>query len=408
MFPDCVIMASKFQKEAIIFMAYTETESKNWFTRLKESVAGILTGVILIALATWLLWWNEEDTFKTAGAIGEAELVTQDVQDISRIDPELEGKVIHAVGYADTQETVRDNLFGVEARAINIERKAEFYQWVEHEHTETRKKLGGGEETVRTYTYSQEWAADPVDSGRFKEFGHNNTTLAIIKDETFWASRVTFGAYVLPDFLKHRIGGAQSMTLQNVDVNSLSSVINSQDSDKLILIHVQGSTVYIGRNPGSPEVGDVRITFTQTLPSDVSVIAQVIRDTFEPFTASNGYTFSRLEMGKVGTEKMFGDARSENDIMAWVFRAIGAIGVILGLSLVFKPLSVIADVIPILGTIVDAGAGFVAFVIGLAWSLVVIAVAWVRFRPLIAGGLIAVALVLVALSYMKGRKTAQA
>ena len=136
-------------------MAYTKTESKNWFTRLKESVSGVIAGIVLIAIGTWLLWWNEEDTFKTAGAIGEAELVTQEVQDISRVDPALEGKVIHAIGYADTKDVVKDSLFGVEANAINIERKAEFYQWEEHEHTETRKKLGGGEETVTTYTYSR-------------------------------------------------------------------------------------------------------------------------------------------------------------------------------------------------------------------------------------------------------------
>ncbi|MBQ2615854.1 MAG: TMEM43 family protein [Synergistaceae bacterium] len=387
-------------------MAYTKTESKNWFTRLKESVGGVITGIVLIAIGTWLLWWNEEDTFKTAGAIGEAELVTQEVQDISRVDPALEGKVIHAIGYADTKDVVKDSLFGVEANAINIERKAEFYQWEEHEHTETRKKLGGGEETVTTYTYSREWVSEPIDSGRFADpsYQSRNTVLANVKSETFWAENVTFGAYKLPDFLKHRIGGEVSMTLSNVDMNTLSSVINSPDSNKLVLIHVQGSTVYIGRNPGSPEIGDVRVTFTQTRPADVSIVAQVIRDTFEPFTASNGYTFSRLEMGKVGSVKMFEDARSENNIMAWLFRAIGAVCVMLGLGLVFKPLSVVADVIPILGTIVGAGTGFVAFVIGLAWSLVVIAVAWLRFRPLIAGGLIAAAVGLVALSYMKGRK----
>ena len=89
-------------------MAYTETESKGWLSRLGESFGGIATGFVLIALATWLLWWNEGRTFKTAGAIGEAELVTQDVQDISRIDPSLEGKVIHATGKADTQDILRD------------------------------------------------------------------------------------------------------------------------------------------------------------------------------------------------------------------------------------------------------------------------------------------------------------
>ncbi|MBQ7168918.1 MAG: TMEM43 family protein [Synergistaceae bacterium] len=389
-------------------MAYTETTQKSWFTRIKESVGGVVAGIVFIIIGTWLLWWNEEDTFKTAGAIGEAELVTQEVQDISRIDPALEGKVIHAIGYADTKDVVRDSLFGIEAQAINIKREAEFYQWQEHEHSETRKKLGGGEETVTTYTYSREWVSEPIDSGRFKDssYQNSNKTLANIKDETFWASTVKFGAYKLPDFLKHRIGGAVPMTLAGIDTASVSGVINSSSPQRLI--HIQGSTVYIGTNPGSPEVGDVHITFTQTPPADVSIVAQVIRDTFEPFTASNGYTFSRLEMGKVGSTKMFEDARSENNMMAWIFRLIGAIAVVLGLSTVLKPLSVIADVIPILGTIVGAGTGVVAFLLGLAWSLVVIAVAWLRFRPLIAGGLIAAAVVLLWLSYMRGRRSAQA
>lgn len=391
-------------------MAYTKTESKNWFTRLKESVSGVLVGIILIAAGTWLLWWNEEDTFKTAGAIGEAELVTQEVADISHIDSALEGKVIHAVGFADTKDVVKDSLFGIEASAINIERSAEFYQWEEHTHTETRKKLGGGEETVTTYSYSKEWVSEPIDSGKFEDssYRNSNTVLANVKSEEFWAQNVTFGAYKLPDFLTRKIGGAVPITLEKVNTESLSSAINSPMHDKLMLIHVQGSTVYIGKNPSSPEIGDVRVTFTKTPQADVSIVAQVIRDTFEPFTASNGYTFSRLEMGKVGSAKMFEDARSENNLMAWIFRAVGAVVIMLGLSLVMKPLSVVADVIPILGTIVGTGTGFVAFVIGLAWSLVVIAVAWVRFRPIIAGGLLAVAAVLLGLSYMRGKKKAQA
>ena len=384
-------------------MAYTVTESKSWFTRIKEAFGGIITGIVLIVFATWLLWWNEGRTFKTAGAIGEAELVTQEVQDISHVNPELEGKVIHAIGRADTQEVVRDAVFGVSAQAISIKRDAEYYQWQEHSHSETRKKLGGGEETVTTYTYDKGWSSSPVNSDNFADpdYRGRNTVIADIKDETSWAGRVTFGAYVLPDFLKHSITGEVPMTLQSKDVAVPSGIDGS-------IMHVQGSTVYIGANPASPQVGDVRVTFSQLPPADVSVIAQVIRDTFEPFTASNGYTFSRLSMGRHGSASMFEGARSGNNIMAWVLRVIGILCVIAGLNMIMRPLSVIADVIPILGTIVGGGTGFVAFLVGIAWSLVVIAVAWVRFRPLVAGGLIAAALVLVGLSYMKGRKTAQA
>ena len=109
-------------------MAYTETESKSWFKRISESFAGVLAGVVLICAATWLLWWNEERTFKTAGAIGEAQLVAQDVEDISRVDPELNGRVIHASGRADTKDVIRDPIFGVETNAINLKRNAEYYQ----------------------------------------------------------------------------------------------------------------------------------------------------------------------------------------------------------------------------------------------------------------------------------------
>ena len=388
-------------------MAYTEVTSKSWFQRLGESFAGIVTGFVIIAAATWLLWWTEGRTFKTAGAIGEAELVTQEVSDVSKIDPALEGQVIHAIARAETKDILRDPVFGVEIQAINLEKNVEYYQWEEHSHSETRKKLGGGEETVTTYTYEKEWTSRPVDSNSFKdpEYRGLNTTLAHLDDKTIWASNVTFGAYKLPEFLVHSIGGSQSMNLTSVDVDSVKGVITapatvSPDS----LIHVSGSTVYLGANPGSPAVGDVRVSFAYTPEADVSIVAQVIRDTFEKFTASNGYTFSRLDMGKVGTARMFEGARSDNTIMAWILRVVGVILVVAGIGMIFKPLSVIADVIPLLGTIVGAGAGVVAFLLGLAWSLVVIAIAWVRFRPIAAGCLIAAALVLVYLSYAKGKK----
>ena len=387
-------------------MAYTETTSKSWFQRIKEAFTGIIAGLVIIALGTWLLWWNEERTFKTAGAIGEAELITQDVSDISRLDSSLEGKVIHASGRADTKDILRDSLFGVSVNAIKLERNAEYYQWVEHEKRETRKKLGGGEETVTTYTYSQEWTKKPVDSNQFKEndYRGRNTTLALIEDSRMLAENVTFGAYKLPDFLKRSIGGSRELSPEKVDMNSLANVVRVGTFNTLNdLVRVSGNTVYIGRNPATPAIGDVRVTFKYTPPADISIIAQVIRDTFEEYKATNGYTFSRLEMGTVSQEAMFKDAKSENSIFAWVLRVVGVVCVYVGLSMVFRPLSVIADVIPILGTIVGAGTGIVSFLLGLAWSLVVIAVAWLRFRPLIAGGLIAVAVALVVMSYMKGR-----
>jgi hypothetical protein len=82
---------------------------------------------------------------------------------------------------------------------------------------------------------------------------------------------------------------------------------------------------------------------------------------------------------------------------------VGIFLVIGGLKSIVAPLAVIAGVIPLLGDIVGAGTGIVCTLLGAAWSFVIIAIAWLRFRPLIGGVLILAAVALVALLYIKGR-----
>ncbi len=405
-------------------MAYTETTQTSWGSRLGGAFKGIVAGIVLVVAGTCLLYWNEGRTVKTGGAINEARSVAVEVDDISRVDPALAGKVIYATGRAETRDVLTDPIFGASATAINISRKVEYYQWEEHSRQEKRKKLGGGEETVTTYTYTQEWVGEPIDSGEFRdpEYQGRNKVLAKYEDETLYASNVSFGAYTLPNFLEHSIGGAVPLDLvldedrkkaifEGLSVESdplgnatlrggVSSSVQPQDR----YVHAQGNVLYLGEKPGSPQIGDVRVTFTQTPPADVSIIAQVAGNTFEKFTASNGYTFSRLNMGTVGMEKMFAGAESDNATTAWILRVVGTIVVIVGLGAIFRPLSVIADVIPILGSIVGAGTGFVAFLLGLAWSLLVIAVAWIRFRPVLAASLLGGVVVLLGLLFVKGRK----
>jgi hypothetical protein len=64
---------------------------------------------------------------------------------------------------------------------------------------------------------------------------------------------------------------------------------------------------------------------------------------------------------------------------------------LVGLNMVFRPLAVIADVLPILGSITRAGTGAIAFLLAAVLSTVTIAVAWMVYRPLLGGALLAVA-----------------
>ena len=396
--------------------SYTEVTSTSWFSRLGDSFKGIGTGFLLIIAATALLWWNEGRTVRTGDAIVEAQLATEPMPAITKVDSAFEGKMVYATGRAVTKDELTDPVFGVKVNAIKLRRKVEYYQWVEHRRSEKRQKLGGGEETVTTYTYSREWVNHPVDSQSFKQMvGHENKTRIQSEDESWLAPNVTFGAYRFPEFLTRSIGGEKALNLslsaeQRAELQKAFFAPNAGlDTSQVLgqegasMIHSQGNTLYVGRQPGTPAIGDVRVSFFETPAAEVSILARVSGDTFVPFRASNGNTFSRLAMGTHDMNGMFEDAKSGNATMAWILRGVGLVLCVVGFGMIFAPLKIVADVIPLLGSIVGAGTGLVAGLLGSAWSMVIIAIAWIRFRPVLAFCLLGAALVLVILLVIKGR-----
>jgi hypothetical protein len=88
---------------------------------------------------------------------------------------------------------------------------------------------------------------------------------------------------------------------------------------------------------------------------------------------------------------MIAQAEQENKALTWGLRFLGFIVMMIGLNLIFKPLSVLADVVPFLGSLVGVGTGLIAFLIAISISFTVIAIAWVFFRPLLGIGLLVVA-----------------
>lgn len=68
-------------------------------------------------------------------------------------------------------------------------------------------------------------------------------------------------------------------------------------------------------------------------------------------------------------------------------------GVILVNSLlILKPLSVLGDVLPFLGSLVGGVSAVVAILLSIAVSFMIIAISWIFFRPLLGIGLFAVAI----------------
>ena len=392
-------------------MAYTETTTTSYGQRLAGSAKGMIGGLLVFIIGTGLLWWNEGRTVRTAKAIGDAASHVESVADVSKIDASLNGKLIHASAFADTKDTLTDDLFGVREQAIKLDRKVEYYQWVEHSQRKKRDKVGGGEETITTYTYEQEWVKKPVNSSNFKEsrYRNANRVLSQVEERKETAQHVTFGAYTLPESLVESISGSEPVEVRmteeqrftwNERLHMLRPKVNTETS----LVHTSANTVYLGLSPNSPQIGDVRVTFTKVPPADISLIAQVDGSTFKAYRAKNGQSFSRVQMGTVGVDEMIEQARSENNMLTWVLRLVGVLLIVIGLKGMFGLLPMLFKVLPFLGSIVDAGVGLVSWILGLAWSFIIIAIAWLVFRPIIGISLLVLAIAGIVFLKRRGKK----
>ena len=120
---------------------YTEVTSKSWFSRLAESIKSVLIGFLLFLVAFPVLFWNEGRAVQTARSLEEGAGLVVSIP-AGTADKGNDGKLVHTTGDATTTETLRDPEFGVSAQAIRLLRTVEMYQWVQHEKTETRQKLG--------------------------------------------------------------------------------------------------------------------------------------------------------------------------------------------------------------------------------------------------------------------------
>ena len=66
-------------------------------------------------------------------------------------------------------------------------------------------------------------------------------------------------------------------------------------------------------------------------------------------------------------------------------------------------LETILKVVPLVANIIGWGVGVVCAVVGTVWSLIVIALAWLFYRPLIGIGLLAIAGFLIWVFAFKGK-----
>ena len=215
---------------------------------------------------------------------------------------------------------------------------------------------------------------------------------------------------VVPDSIKALLSDSAKAVIDSIQAinDSIQRVTDSimakaENKKDLEYVHQAGNVLYFGRVPGSPEVGDVRVTFEKIVPAKVTVMAVVDGNTFKPFKAKNGKRFQTLVMGKKSGDEIIDAEKEANNIILWALRIFGILLVIGGLKGIFGFIETILKVVPFIAGIFGWGVGVVCTVIGIAWSLIVIALAWLFYRPLLGISLLVLSGFLVWVFAFKGK-----
>jgi hypothetical protein len=373
---------------------FSEVSHQGWFSRIVESIKGVLVGLLLLVLSAGLLFWNEGNSVKTARTLDEGLGACVDAA-ADTVDPANEGKLVHVSGQATTTDRPADADLGVAAPepALALVRTVEMYQWQEKTRARSSKRVGGGQDTTTDYEYSTVWSEGAISSSGFKvQAGHQNPPAMPLTSARFAASAVTLGAFTLPDALAARV----DVRTPYAPASASPAAIGGRAPRA-----VQGG-LYVGGDPAKPTVGDLRIHYDLVKPQPVSLVAQQAGASFTSYVASTGRELTLVMAGALTKEQMFAEAQRQNATLTWGLRAFGALLMALGFGLIFRPLSVVADVVPLIGDIVGFGTGLAALVMAACGSLLVIGVAWLFYRPLIGVPLVVGSVGLLVVAKVKG------
>ncbi len=355
--------------------------------KIGDSFKGIAGGFILIIISVILLWWNEGNNVRNLKTTSEMDKTYIDISSDS-INPANEGKLIATFGKLINEEEIFDDLFDVKIVSPVLKRVVEVYQWKENVENEDDQEV---------YNYTKVWSSELIDSSSFNESNHINPTTKPYEDKTFTASNVKVGAF----------------NLSSDQINNLSTkgVIEEFNIDKITELGYTTYSNYLtnATDFNNPNIGDVRIFFEYNNSTDISVLAVQSGNTFTDFVSSSEKRINRIMDGIHSGSEMIDVIKKENKILKWVLRLVGVLLCVGGVSAILKPISTITSFVPILGGAVGAVVFVISLLCGLSISLLVIAIAWIRFRPLIGLCLLAIvgALVFLLIKKLKKNKNNQ-
>lgn len=320
-----------------------------------------------------------------------------------RVVPANEGKLLHTCGNLSTSQTITDPDFQVTcSNSVRLQREVEMFQWVESKSSKKERKLGGSEVTVSQYSYHKEWRSRPISSSSFKESGHDNPASFAVEDKYFAVTDAKLGAFTLTEAVLSNMDSWLHYDLPATYRPPHPYLLYTEQTPNSLPV------IYKGKNPQSPQVGDLRITYNciSCVANEYSVLAKQTGSSLSDYIAkSGGQSLTTVQIGRHTPEAMLTQMEGWMNLLTWIFRIVSWMLMFAGLAAIFRPIVMLADTVPFLGDLVGLGTGIFAFTLGTAFTLVVTALGWIVARPLLGGGMLLTGLIFIGFAFYHGRQS---
>ena len=413
------------------------TQGVSLSERLGDAFGPMLAGLIMLPVAAVVLWWNELGAIERHRALDEGATSYVSTSG-TEIDPANEGKLVHVVARAESDGTLADEDFAVEAPgALRLIRNVEMFQWRERADDRGDLPLGGGEPGSGP-SYVGEWASQPIDSSRFQRAELYANPDALPYESREWrAGQVRLGAYELGDELVGRISGSERLRHLDPAAEPLAEEDFAGHHQPAGMTGVRpgeaagsggrgaepaasGSTgatgtsgdagpegeeltgedettpgtgfrvtpegfLFVGAgSPSEPQVGDIRVEHRVVHPQVVTVVAAQRGRGFDTYTTANGEELFYVMTGEKSADQVFKQAEQGNRVMSWAMRAGGVLLVFIGLSTMLRPTLLLTRSKPWAWRLIGNMGGGPALLMSMALAAGVIALVWLAYRPLAA------------------------
>jgi hypothetical protein len=369
---------------------FTETTTTSYGQNIGNSFKGIFVGFIFIIGSIILLWWNEGRSVEQATALKEMQEKIVTLPDTS-YNAQYDGKAVLLQGMVKPLHEVVDPEFGVKTDGLVLHKNVQMYQWKENTESKSEDKLGGGTETVTTYTYVKEWSSFENNSASFKHpQGHQNPAMTH-KGGTY-STDAQLGDFHLDKNIVSYVGASTPFH----GLVKMPDNIGDAKNYKTFL--------YLGVNPDMPQIGDIKITYTYAPAGEYTFAGEQIPKSLKHYTTDNGKEFLFVRNGRVSAKVIFKEELDANATLTWILRGVGLLVMFIGFTMIMGPLATFAKVIPMLGSLVGGVTSIVAGALTLVLGSIIIALAWFSSRPVMSLVIIGVGISIAIILAKFGKK----